>query len=124
MKVLPHSTGCGPCRGFTPKLADAYKAFAAEKDFEIVFISSDRDQASFESYYGEMPWLSLPFGERDLKNKLSKKFKVQGIPSFVILDGATGEIITKDGAISPPARLLTSRPGVGESGEGCGPSDD
>jgi nucleoredoxin len=34
---------------------------------------------------------------KKLKTKLSKKFKVQGIPSFVILDGATGEVITLEG---------------------------
>merc|ERR1719160_2448390 len=64
---------------------------------EIIFVSSDRDQASFDSYYGEQPWLSLPFEARDKKNSLSKKYKVQGIPTLVILDGATGETITTDG---------------------------
>ena len=70
---------------------------AAGKQFEIVFVSSDRDPPSFDEYFGEMPWTSLPFADRDRKNKLSKKFKVQGIPTFVILDGKTGETITKDG---------------------------
>jgi len=61
-------------------------------------VSSDRDEDSFNSYFGgEQPWLALPFEARDLKNKLSKKFKVSGIPSLVILDGATGETITVDG---------------------------
>merc|ERR1719408_353863 len=44
-----------------------------------------------------MPWLALPYAERDLKAKLSKKYKVSGIPTFVVLDGATGETITVDG---------------------------
>merc|ERR1719284_1880447 len=65
---------------------------------EIVFVSSDRDEASFKSYFGdEQPWLALPFAQRDLKAKLSKKFKVQGIPTFVVLDGETGATITTDG---------------------------
>ena len=62
----------------------------------IVFGSSDRDAESFASYFAEMPWLALPFEERDLKNKLSKKFKVDGIPSLVLLD-QDGTTITKDG---------------------------
>ena len=66
------------------------------KPFEIVFVSSDRDQASFDEYYGEMPWLALPFSERERKNDLSKKYGVRGIPSLVILD-AEGKVITKDG---------------------------
>merc|ERR1719498_1816235 len=43
-----------------------------------------------------MPWLALPFEKRDIKEALSKKFKVSGIPSLVILD-MNGEIISKDG---------------------------
>lgn len=87
---------CGPCRSFTPKLAEIYKAQAKSNNFEIVFVSSDKDDAAFKEYYKEMPWLALPYDDRKLKAELSKKYKVQGIPSFIILDGK-GEVITKDG---------------------------
>ena len=50
---------CPPCRGFTPVLAEWYKKFAADNDVEIIFVSSDRDQAGFDGYYGEMPWKAL-----------------------------------------------------------------
>jgi len=88
---------CPPCRGFTPKLASAYSESLSKLGLEIVFVSSDRDEASFDSYFAEQPWLALPYDQRDLKAKLSKQFKVSGIPSFVILDGETGELITADG---------------------------
>ena len=59
---------CPPCRGFTPVLAEKYKAWKdANENIEIVFISSDRDEASFGDYYNEMPWLALDFSKRDLK---------------------------------------------------------
>lgn len=87
---------CPPCRGFTPKLAQYHKEHSAEKNFEIIFVSSDKDQASFDEYYGEQPWLALPFAERDLKNKLSSKFKVSGIPSLCVLD-PEGKLITDKG---------------------------
>jgi ubiquitin len=74
---------CPPCRGFTPKLAESYAAMkAGGKKFETIFVSSDKDQAAFDGYLGEMPWLALPFAERGLKDALSKKFKVRGIPSL------------------------------------------
>ena len=78
-------------------LAEAYKTIAAEKSFEIVFVSSDRDEKSFQAYYGEMPWLALPLSEQSTKEALSAKFGVRGIPFFVLLDGATGEVISTDG---------------------------
>jgi len=87
---------CGPCRGFTPKLAEFYKDALQAKGMEVIFVSGDKDQDAFESYYGEQPWTALPYDQRDVKAALNKKFKVQGIPSLVILD-ASGEVITKDG---------------------------
>ncbi|XP_077995351.1 nucleoredoxin-like [Glandiceps talaboti] len=94
---------CPPCRGFTPKLAEFYKNFKksdqADK-LEIVFVSSDRASSSFEEYHGEMPWLALPYEDRQRKDKLSKKFKVSGIPSLILIDSVTGKTITKDGRSS------------------------
>jgi nucleoredoxin len=87
---------CPPCRGFTPELAKMYVSHLKAKGLEIVFVSSDRDEAGFSSYYAEMPWLALPYGERELKAKLSKKYKVSGIPSLIILD-ESGNLITADG---------------------------
>jgi len=88
---------CPPCRGFTPKLGEIYNGLrAAGKKFEIVFASSDRDEAAFNEYYGEMPWVALPYANRDAKDALSKKFKVQGIPTLVIVD-KDGNTITTDG---------------------------
>jgi nucleoredoxin len=61
---------CPPCRGFTPKLAEWYTNLTdgpLKGKLEIVFISSDRDQAAFEEYFESMPWLALPFELRDAK---------------------------------------------------------
>jgi nucleoredoxin len=87
---------CPPCRGFTPKLAEMYKDAFMDKGMEIVFVSSDKDEAAFGEYFGEQPWVALPYAKRDIKNTLSKKFKVSGIPSLVII-GPDGATITTDG---------------------------
>jgi len=87
---------CPPCRGFTPLLAKYYKDDLRSKGLEIIFVSSDQTEGQFRSYYKEMPWLAVPYSRRDVQKKLNKKFKVQGIPSLVILD-KSGEVITIDG---------------------------
>jgi len=87
---------CPPCRGFTPKLSEFHTKHSDAKGFQTVFVSSDKTQEAFDEYYGEMPWLALPYDQRDAKNTLSKKYKVGGIPSLVIL-GPDGKVITKDG---------------------------
>jgi len=88
---------CPPCRGFTPQLAKAYKeSSAAGTDTMVVFVSSDRDQQSFEEYYGEQPWHALPFADRDRKQKLSEAFSVKGIPTLIVLDDQ-GKVVTQNG---------------------------
>ena len=72
---------------------------ATGRPFEIVFASSDRDKAAFDEYYGEMPWLSIPYSDRDRKEKLSRKYKVRGIPTLVLID-EDGNTITTDGRSS------------------------
>ena len=76
---------CGPCKAFTPKLVEFRNKIA--KDFEVVFISSDRDEAALFNYMKEsgMTWPALPFNS-DKKEELSKLFQVRGIPSLVVLN--------------------------------------
>ncbi|MBA0580539.1 hypothetical protein Gorai_022753, partial [Gossypium raimondii] len=93
---------CFPCAKFTPKLISIYHKIKQSlegkgggEDFEIVFVSNDRDQSSFDSYYGTMPWLALPFGEPIIRT-LAKYFDVQGIPCLIIID-PDGKTVTKQG---------------------------
>lgn len=87
---------CPPCRAFTPKLKEAYEKIKAKNGpLEVIFISSDQDQASFDDYFATMPWLALPFGD-ERKASLSRLFKVQGIPTLVAI-GPSGKTITTGG---------------------------
>ncbi|WAR02495.1 NXN-like protein [Mya arenaria] len=90
---------CPPCKGFTPKLIDLYNKVKSSDQgitFEVVFVSWDKDESSFTEYFSSMPWLALPFGN-ERKAKLCKKYRVQGIPKLVLVDGETGQTITRDG---------------------------
>jgi nucleoredoxin len=79
---------CPPCRRFTPELAKVYQGLKAEgyTKFEVVFVSSDADDHAFLDYFNDMPWLALPYENRELKTKLSDYFSVSGIPTLTILD--------------------------------------
>ena len=94
---LPPHSRSPPCRGFTPTLCKQYTALqAAGKSFELVFVSSDRDEKSFNEYSDEMNFPALPFAARDAKGALSKHFGVQGIPTLVFVNATTGETISKN----------------------------
>ncbi|CAF4352117.1 unnamed protein product, partial [Rotaria sordida] len=84
---------CPPCRSFTPILIDFYKKHSEDKNFEIIFISSDNDEESFSDYYKDMPWWKLDYKERDKRNELASSFKISGISNLILLDGDSSEII-------------------------------
>jgi len=99
---------CPPCRQFTPMLAGIYSQMKSSgKSIEIIFVSSDKDEVSFKEYFDEMPWLALPFPERQLKNDLSSVFEVNGIPMLVLLK-PDGSLITTDG-VQMFAQMMRSR---------------
>jgi len=124
---------CPPCKGFTPKLVECYnKLKAAGKPFEIIFVSSDRSTEEFTSYFQEMPWLAIPQGDKR-KDKLSKLYDVEGIPTFVTIDADTGATINAnargavgsdpEGAAFPwqpePVGDLSSPDGINEETSLC-----
>jgi thiol-disulfide isomerase/thioredoxin len=92
---------CPLCRAFTPQLASWYTKDLKTKGLEVVFVSADRDQKAFDEYYGEQPWLAMPF-ECNEKKALSNKFKVQGIP-VLLMFGPGGQLITDEGRVTVSA---------------------
>lgn len=86
---------CGPCKKFSPLLSGCYEAVRkAGGDFEVVFVSADRDEASFKGYFGQMPWTALPYGDARI-DALNSIFEVEGIPTLILLDGTTLRVLNK-----------------------------
>jgi len=83
---------CPPCRMFTPKLSEAYTKLKAERDdFEMIFISSDRNEDAFNEYFDTMSFCALPYEHREAKAVISKQFEVEGIPTLVMLGPVSDE---------------------------------
>eukprot|EP00695_Tsukubamonas_globosa_P000869 TRINITY_DN180_c0_g1_i1.p1 TRINITY_DN180_c0_g1~~TRINITY_DN180_c0_g1_i1.p1 ORF type:complete len:161 (+),score=47.99 TRINITY_DN180_c0_g1_i1:78-560(+) len=77
---------CGPCKRFTPILAEAYeKAKAEGKNFEVIFASACSTEDDFLEYYHKMPWMAMRFQDKRIR-ALMEKFQVRGYPTVVILD--------------------------------------
>jgi len=90
---------CGPCKSFTPMLAAFYEQHKEieEDDLEIIFLSSDRGQAQFSSYFKTMPWVAVPYDNQRKRSEISSTFGVNGIPTLIILSGANGKVKTFNG---------------------------
>jgi thiol-disulfide isomerase/thioredoxin len=112
---------CGPCRQYTPKLVTWYQQLVIsagssstsrnndnnhptnESTVEIVFLSADHDEASFQSYYRTMPWTAVAYDDT-AREQLLSYIRVTGIPRLAVLDGRTGAII-EDNAVNKPFDL-------------------
>ena len=103
---------CQPCREFTPKFVKLYQEIQELcQSFQIIFLSSDEDDDSFNSYRSEMPWLAAPLNSGEVLNTYFQKsgkicfqkiflsfklFYLKGIPSLVIVK-ADGQILSLQG---------------------------
>ncbi|URE08303.1 Nucleoredoxin [Musa troglodytarum] len=86
--------GSGTCRGFLPHLIEEYhKIKRMDSAFEVVNISMDKDQDSFEEFFSGMPWLALPFGD-ERKKSLERTFGGGPMASLVVI-GPTGRTSTR-----------------------------
>lgn len=77
---------CPPCNGFNEELKKIYRKLKSEqKNFEIVYVSSDRTEEYFLEYYAdmEMPWLALPFGDSRIA-QITRYFDVEGLHSLFL----------------------------------------
>ena len=88
---------CPPSRMFTPKLISAYNMInKTSKKLEIIFVSFDRDIESWEEYSETMPWLFIPYTNKEIKIKLAKFFQIQDTFRLIILTNLN-VIITTNG---------------------------
>ncbi|KAH7675601.1 Protein-disulfide reductase protein [Dioscorea alata] len=93
---LYFSANCSPCAKFTSRLVSIYDSLKEKnKEFEIVFVSMDKDLDEFLQCFNGMPWLALPYDNESSKD-LSRYFDIKGIPSLIIV-GPDGKTVTRDG---------------------------
>ena len=87
---------CGPCRAFTPKLAQFYKDVNKDKkQIEIIFNSADQDLKGFNEYFSTMPWIAIPF-DSESKSKIDDACGINSIPQLIIFD-YKGRVIDDNG---------------------------
>jgi nucleoredoxin len=109
---------CGPCKRFTPVLADLYSRAKAENpsDFEVLFLSACNDEEQFVDYHSKMSWPAVPFDvsqgtvekqgvgfvrkakrEAGMKQgQLGTKYDIQSVPRLVLIDGASGAVVSEN----------------------------
>lgn len=87
---------CPPCVNFSPVLSKFHTDHSASKKFQTVLISRDRDQAGFKKYFDHVSYdYAVPPGAAS--DALSKKYKISGIPSVLVIDARTFQVVCAEG---------------------------
>jgi TolA-binding protein len=88
------------CKNFYPSLKDFYCTANSVRPntLECFYISSDRSLAEFKEFFATMPFPAMPTGTSDIKNALAEQLKVIDMPTLVVLQAATGLVLTTYGA--------------------------
>ncbi|MFZ5806217.1 MAG: thioredoxin-like domain-containing protein [Verrucomicrobiota bacterium] len=79
---------CPPCRSFTPKLVEYYnQAKPTHPNFEIIFISNDRNAGDMKNYMKEtgMKWPAVIYDKARGGTAFSQ-YAQRGIPNLVFID--------------------------------------
>lgn len=66
-----------------------------KKRFEILFVSSDRSQESFDRFFATMPWPAIPFEDESQRQVFTKAFDVKAIPHLTLIDDHDNIITTE-----------------------------
>ena len=61
----------------------------------MIFSSCDGNEAAFDRYFAEMPWVAVPYTDAR-NNNLKQRFGITGIPTLIVLN-QKGDIITAEG---------------------------
>ena len=106
-EALPESVQCvglyfgahwAPCcRRFTTTLTEKYNEINGNnKEFEVVFVSKDGNQAHFDRNFAEMPWKAVKYDDEARKKSLEQKYGIMEIPMLIVL-GANGQQVSDNG---------------------------
>ena len=86
-----------PCRLFTETLSGFYEK--VNKDgvkLQVVFCSTDGNEAAFERNYAKMAWAAVPYNDEERAQSLRQRYGINGIPTLVIID-TNGNLVSYEG---------------------------
>ncbi|KAH0483484.1 MAG: hypothetical protein KVP17_004135 [Porospora cf. gigantea B] len=98
------SLSCSACKDFVPAAAEHYAKYnegitSHPKKYEIVYVSCDKTSEEFTDAMASCPWLTIPLEDGDARQKSLESFNISGLPSLILLDPKTGEVLTEEGVM-------------------------
>lgn len=100
------ATWCDPCVESIPFLQALYSEYHG-KGLEIYAVSEDPYEEEWKSFLSktDMPWIHVLDDKAGRNSQAKKDYVFTGIPTFLLIDGETGEILVRDNRQELKARL-------------------
>jgi thiol-disulfide isomerase/thioredoxin len=93
LAVYHGASWCGPCQAFSPRLCDFYNASTKQRDrFQLLMVNYDRSEPDMAGYMREHK-MAFPAVMREHAGDWGVSTG-QGIPNLVIIDTATGKVVS------------------------------
>eukprot|EP00752_Nemacystus_decipiens_P009897 g8830.t1 len=83
---------CPPCRAFSLVLSRWAKE--RKEEFEVVFVSLDKSEQEMKEYVAGKGFVRLTFEPESARHKAAQAFGVQALPTLIIVNGDSGNIVT------------------------------
>ncbi|KAK4854299.1 hypothetical protein QYF36_021898 [Acer negundo] len=91
------ASSCVQCNHFTPILIEAYDdLISLKKNFEIILVSADNDESSFQKHFSTMPWLALPHSNQTACDHFKSLYAIAETPHLIILN-QKGDLLSSNG---------------------------
>ena len=103
---------CVACQEVTPLLICFYTTYASHQNFEILLVPADRSADALRAYVrrAALPWVSIPFQDRQARDTLQDWYGTSTIPHLVLLDKRGRELASsvRGGAYVGPLPVLAA----------------
>ena len=78
---------CPDCQAYTPQLVEVYNKIHEAKNWQVIWVTADRNEEAANEYFKEMPWIRLNWSEKSTRGE--KMFKLSQqlfIPAVTMVD--------------------------------------
>ncbi|MCC5946473.1 MAG: TlpA family protein disulfide reductase [Bernardetiaceae bacterium] len=87
---------CGPCRGEMPSSAKLHEQFASNDNVAFLYVSFDRSEDAWKKGIEAFDIKGIHYYPEDIpRNEVATKFKVSGIPRYMIID-KNGKVVNNN----------------------------